>query len=457
MKRLLLLCAAISAIASAQDTTQLTLNDAMRIGRENSRTMRVSAARVDAARGKAGSAGATLLPSLKLEGSYRRLSDVPPFEVQLPILPHPIVVSPTILDNYTLRLSLQQPLFTGFKLRGNARAAEALAEASERDNVNDRDDLDLMIATAYWTLYQTQETRKFADENVTRLTTYLRDTENLMKAGMATRNDFLKIQLQLNTGRLMQIDALNDVQVATMNLNNVMSQPLDTAIRLVSVPGEKRDADSALTSGASLAGAGLTATALRERHDVQALESRVEASRAGLMAARGNWWPQLFLSANYYYSKPNARYLPALAEFKDSWDVGVTMQFDLWNWGQTGYESDQAQAAMVQNQTLLDQLKENVTLEVRRQLLAWRRAQEKVEVTRLGVDQAEENLRTFDDKFRSGAATSTDLLDANVSLLQARTNLTGALVEQELALARLRRAAGRPVEAFEDDRHDAVE
>lgn len=190
---------------------------------------------------------------------------------------------------------------------------------------------------------------------------------------------------------------------------------------------------------------------------MQALESRVEASRAGLMAARGNWWPQLFLSANYYYSKPNARYLPALAEFKDSWDVGVTMQFDLWNWGQTGYESDQAQAAMAQNQTLLDQLKENVTLEVRRQLLAWRRAQEKVEVTRLGVDQAEENLRTFDDKFRSGAATSTDLLDANVSLLQARTNLTGALVEQELALARLRRAAGRPVEAFEDDRHDAVE
>jgi outer membrane protein len=448
MKRLLLMCVAFSALASAQDATQLTLNEAIRIGRENSRTLRVSAAKVDAARGKAGSAGAALLPSLKFEGSYRRFSDVPPFEVQLPILPRPIVVSPTILDNYALRLSLQQPVFTGFKLRSNARAAEALAEASERDNVNDRDDLDVTIAAAYWTLYQTQETRKFADENVARLKTYLRDTENLMKAGMATRNDYLKIQLQLNNSRLMQIDAINDGQVAMMNLNNVMSRPLEAEVRLVSSPGEQRLTDSTLATMAASQDSGLTAIALRDRHDIQALESRVEASRAGVMAARGNWWPQIFLSANYYYSNPNSRYLPALAEFKDTWDLGVTLQFDLWNWGQTGYETDQAQAALVQNQTLLAQLKENISLDVKKQLLNWRRSEEKVEVTRLGVDQAEENLRTTDDKFKSGAATSTDLLDANVSLLQARTNLTGALVEQELAQARLRRAIGRPVEAY---------
>ena len=58
------------------------------------------------------------------------------------------------------------------------------------------------------------------------------------------------------------------------------------------------------------------------------------------------------------------------------------------------------------------------------------------------VSQAEENLRTIRDKFKGGLATSSDLLDAEVSTLQARTNLTGACVEHEVSRARLDRALG---------------
>jgi outer membrane protein TolC len=46
------------------------------------------------------------------------------------------------------------------------------------------------------------------------------------------------------------------------------------------------------------------------------------------------------------------------------------------------------------------------------------------------------------DKFRSGLATSSELLDANVALLQARTNLTGSLAEQEITAVRLQKALG---------------
>jgi outer membrane protein len=88
------------------------------------------------------------------------------------------------------------------------------------------------------------------------------------------------------------------------------------------------------------------------------------------------------------------------------------------------------------------QMKDNVSLEVQRYDLAVRRAAEKIEVASVAVDQAEENARTTSDKFKSGLATSLDLLDADVALLQARTNYTGALVEYELARARLNRAIG---------------
>lgn len=443
MKRLLSLLVAMTTLVAAQESSVLTLGDALRIGRQNSRILKISAAKVDAAEGRAGAANAALLPSLRFDGTYRRLSDVPPFSVQPPGFARPFVLSQTVLDNYTLRLSVQQPLFTGFKLISAIHAAEAFAEASALEQANDRDDLDLNITAAYWTLYQTLETKKVADENLSRLTTYLRDSENMMKAGLATKNDVLKIQVQLNNARLVQIDAANDVQVATMNLNNILSRPVESEIQLASTPGRLADDDTLLSGQKAETVPELVDRAFRVRPDVQAMGARVEASRAGVTAAQANWWPQLFLSANYYYSEPHVRYQPPQPVWNDSWDVGVTLQFDLWNWGLTSYETDQAKATFAQNQILLEQMKENVTLEVRRQTLALRRSREKVQVARIGVDQAEENLRSTGDKYRNGVATSTDLLDANLSLLQARTSFTGALVEQELAIARLNRAIGR--------------
>ena len=442
MKHLAILAALMAGVACAQTPDSLTLDDAVRIGLENSRTLKISAARVDAAEGRSGAAQTALLPSLRLEGSYRRLSDVPPFTIRPPGFPASFVVSPTVLDNYTSKATLQQPIFTGFRLSSNARAAERLAEASVLDHRNDEEDLIVAVTASYLTLYQALETRKLTDENVRRLTGFLKDSENLLKAGLATRNDYLKIQLQLNNALLQRIDATNDVDVAHMNLNFVMGRPLETRIVPVTMPASRVPPDSTLLTGPAEAPPSLVAGALTERADVRAMESRVQASDAGLAAARAGWWPQLFLTASYSYNNPNARYQPTLAQFKSTWDVGVTLQFDVWNWGETAYETDQARATLSQSEIQLEQAKESVALDVRRQYLAVRRAADKVRVAHDGVDQAEENLRTFTDKYRNGVATTTDILDADFALVQARTSLTAALVEQELAAVKMKRALG---------------
>jgi outer membrane protein TolC len=58
------------------------------------------------------------------------------------------------------------------------------------------------------------------------------------------------------------------------------------------------------------------------------------------------------------------------------------------------------------------------------------------------LGQAEEQSRTTEQRFKSGLATATDLLDAAVSLQQAKTTQSGARVECEIARARLTRALG---------------
>lgn len=437
----LVMMLAVAPFAYSQRVNVLTLPDAIAIGREHNRALKISRAKADAASAKASEATTNLLPSLKLSASYQRLSDVPPFAVTIPkTLPPPLggstfSIAPTVLNTYNARVSFQQPIFTGFKLESNSRAAHALAEASEFDWRNDEADLVLTITTAYWMLYQAVETRAFMDENVARLENVRRDTDNLLKAGLATRNDVLKVALQWNNAKLSQIDAANDVQLAMMNLNNIIGQPLDTQLELASKPMSPSYEDAGLKKNA-------LDRALTSRSDLQAMQARVEASKAVVSAAQGNWWPQVFLVGGYTYARPNPRYQPTLDAFKGTWDVGVQMQFDLWNWGATADQSDQAKAQLVQTEMLFEQLKENVSLDVKRQILAVERAREKVGIAALAIDQAEENQRTMNDKYKQGLATATDLLDANVALLQAKTNHSGALVEHEVAVARLRKAIG---------------
>ena len=425
-------------LALAQEGGGLTIDEAIALARENNRLMKIAAARVDAAAAKASEADAGLLPSLKFEGSYRRLSDVDPFRVSVPFFPAPITISPVVLDNYALRVGVQQPLFTGFRLRSNARGMERLAEAASADARNDRADLVVNVGGAYWGLYQAGELKKSADENVRRLEVFEKDAGALVQSGLATRNDLLRIQVQRSNAMLTQIDAANDLQLAAMNLNNILGRPLDQPVAVASVPARGADS-SATVAGSAAAGA---EGALENRPDLLAMRLRLEASRAAVTAAQGGWWPQIMLSANYYYSRPNPRFLPTLDAFKGTWDVGVGVQLDLWNWGITAAQAEQARAQMQQAEFTLSQMQDNALLDIRRQDLAVRRAMEKVGVARLAVSQAEENLRITTEKFKNGLSTTADLLDADLVLQSATTAYTGALVEAELAHVKRARALG---------------
>jgi outer membrane protein len=426
---------AFTNILVAQQRMELSLSDAIVLGEGSSKLLRISDAKVEAANAKTNESQSDLLPSLQVSGGYKRLSDVDPFEVKLPIFPSPIVISPTVLNNYSVTATLQQPLFTGFKLSSNARAAKFLADAAQQDNQNDRSNLVLTIVGAYWTLYQAIRTKEYMDENADRLETYLKDTQNLLKAGMATKNDLLKIQVQLSNANVNQIDAENDVRVAMMNLNNAMGQSLDNEYILVSVPDSLNTLDSVSSRT-------LIAKALQIRTDLQAERARVNASEENVTAAAGNFWPQIFLAGDYYYARPNPRYLPTRDEFLGTWDIGVSLQWNLWNWGATASQTEQARAVLTQNKNILAQMEDEIALEVRRESLTLFSAQKKVDVARSAIDQAEENMRSTRDKFRTGLATSADLLDASVALLQAKTNYTGALVSKELAKTRLSKAVG---------------
>lgn len=436
MKRLLMCVLLGAAAAAAQTGKPLTLEEALATARENSRLLGIVAARGEGERARADEAQASLYPGLRVTGGYQRISSGQ-FRLLSAPTPLPFTVGDVVEDNWTFRVGLRQPLFTGFSLSRVSEAADLQADASAFDRTMAEQDLALNVTAAYWTLYQARNVRRLTAENVARLESYVRDTERLVRAGLATRSDVLKVQLQLSNARIARIDADNDAQVAMMNLNTAMGLPPETELELSSVPGGPQEPGDAPPEA-------LVGRAQALRSDYLAATARASAAEAAVGAARGGWWPQLELTAGYNFNSPNQRYQPLIGEFKGNWDVGVLMAFDVWNWNATGHRVEQAEAAEKQARLQQAQLRDNIALEVRRAALSLRRSREKLAVSRLGVEQAREHLRVTADRYRSGLATSTELLDAEVALLQAETQHEGARVEDAMAAAVLERAVGGP-------------
>ncbi|MGA7721530.1 MAG: TolC family protein [Ignavibacteriaceae bacterium] len=436
MKKFILAVILVPVILYSQ-SRELTLKESLEIGLKNSKDLRISYSKLISASSQVTAATSQLLPQLGFSASYTRLSNIPPFEVSLPFFPQPIVVSPTILDSYTLKTSLQQPLFTGFRLTSLRDAAKSNYEAANSDYQKDLNETAFKIQNAFWNYYEAQLNDSVLQENLNQVKKHVDDTKNFLSNGQATQNDYLKLEVQYSSINLQKIVADNTLDIARMTFNQAINIPLEEPTRIKVEEPEIKVADYKIED--------LQNEAKDKRDELKSLEYRLEASTENVRAANSAWYPSVYLFGDYYDDKPNGRILPAVDQFKYGWDAGVTLSWTIWNWGYTSAQSNIAEQNKIQTETSLSQLKDAVEIEVYQNYLTIKRAYDKVNVAKLGVDQSEENYRMTKEMYNTQTASSTELIDSEAALLQAQTNYNNALVDYEIAKIRLEKSTGKKI------------
>jgi outer membrane protein TolC len=417
----------------AQEKLSLSIDQAIELGLKNSKMLHSSLMKVKSAESKVKEVSALRLPSLKLSARYTRLSKVDPFIITTPLGSFPI--APGIYDNYATQLSLTQSLFTGFRILGNINLNEELSNATNEEYNKDKSDLLFNIKNSYWNVFKAQQFKKVMDETVEQMKAHLQDAKNLEKAGLLTKNDVLKIEVQYSNILYQQIDAENAVKLSIVALNNTLGIPLETQTEITSTANLSEYQTDELSK--------LISAAIEKRPEVKAADSRIKASEAGVTLAQSSWYPQVSLYGNYYYSKPNQRILPSRNQFDATWDAGVMLNMNIWDWLTTKHQTDQAEAQLEQAKDGFGMIKDGITLEVTQNYLSVNQAKRKIDIAKLNVEQAEENLRVTSEKFKNGYSTSSELIDAETALISAKTNYTTSVVDFELAKAKLEKSIGK--------------
>lgn len=436
MKKLLTTLLLVFGVIIAQERT-LTLEESLQIGLQNSKQIKISKASLISSGAKITEVGSQMLPRLSFGASYTRLSDVKPFAVAVAFSPTPITIQETILDNYQLNLSLKQPLFTGFRLSSLKSAAEYNNKAVGFEHTNEINEEALRIHQAFWNYYKSQKVLQLVEENLKSLEKHLADTKNFLENGLVTKNDLLKLEVQYSNTELKRIDAKNAVELSRTAFNKAMGLPLNTRSQVV--------AEEPQTILITTKFDDLLVEAMQSREEIKSLEYKIKAGEETVDAAQAGWFPSIFLFGDYYYGRPNQRIMPLEDKFEDTWAVGVGLNWNILDWGETSAKTTQAEQRLIQTETTYQIIKENIELEVYKDYLTALSEFEKVTVSKKSVEQAEENYKITKDKYNQQLATSTDLIDAEVAMLNAKTNLTNALVDLELAKTNLEKSIGRPI------------
>ena len=187
----------------------------------------------------------------------------------------------------------------------------------------------------------------------------------------------------------------------------------------------------------------LTNEAVQNRIELKSLDYKLRSVSENIDAIKSFYYPSVYLYGNYYYQNPNLRIQPPVDVFNSTWDVGVNLTWDVWDWGTRSSQVKQTEQTYVQGKLNYEQLKENIELEVNQNFLNLNYLKERIEVSRTAVEQAKDNYRITKEKYNVQLATSTDIVDAETSLFQTETNYTTAIVDYRIALIKLYRSLGR--------------
>jgi outer membrane protein TolC len=417
----------------------LSLPQAVELAREHSPIVMESRANSESAWQASKEASLSRLPALDLrETGVRTDSPADVFGMQLmqERFSFPAFVAsdpnqPSPLDNFTSQVEATMPLFTGGRLSGGIRQAGHMAEAAQAMQEHTAAAVDLGVADAYLSALLADRFVELAERARDTTRRHVEKAQDFYNAGMIVESDLLQAQVQLSKMDENLIRARNGANLARAGLNRAMGIEQDRSFLLADPP---LPSDSLLGSyDASVE------QAMRSRKDILAVERKVAAAQAGIGRARGEYWPQIGVSARYSWNDDRL-----FGSHGESYMLTAMAQWQVWNWGQTRARVSRSrsdyQAAMESQRSY----REEVEFEIRQAAQGLEEARASHEVSQGAVRAAEKALTILEDRFNQGLTKMTDLLDAETMAHEARVQETQTRYDLQKAIRTLRFSIGLP-------------
>jgi outer membrane protein TolC len=340
-------------------------------------------------------------------------------------------------EQYSFVTSFSQPIFSGFSLLRQYDIAKLGLDRAKIKEQLKRQDIILDAKNAYFKLLQNQKLYDIAQKTVVQINAQKEVADNFYQVGMTPLNDLLQAQVELANAKQELIVARNNFDNAESDFNTLLRRPINTPVVLKDIldysPFEE-SLDYCL------------AEAEKNRFEIKVADMEVEIAKKELDLTKKDYYPSIDLQGNYFkygteweVNGGNGIYDP------EGWNIQAVAKWNFWEWGRTSYGVKEKHSRLSQAQLNKDEIIDNINLEVKNAYLRTQEAERAIKTVETAIEQAKENFRINQERYKEQISTQTDVLIAQTLLSRTMTNYYNALYAFKISKATLYRAIGREV------------
>ncbi|MGH7508885.1 MAG: TolC family protein [Gemmatimonadales bacterium] len=313
-----------------------------------------------------------------------------------------------------------------FSELSRTKAELASAEASELEQ---RFQAALETESSYYDVLVNQELFRVTAERAARAREGLSVARARVTSGAAVQTDSLQLVLELTRAQVDSLRQQNSLRTAQLELG----RQVGAAGPVNAVPS-----DSLPPAELPLALPEALRFALDQGPQYRAARANESSAAAALRAQRSDYLPTLSIGG--VHQRYDTQIFPGASNITS---VVFRLSYPLWNNGQREIEMTRARVNRDVARTLREDLERVIRRDVISSYDAYGTSSAAVKLALVGVTVGRQNYRMQELRYRAGASTILDLLDAQVNLAQAEADLVLARYEARLALARLEAVLGR--------------
>lgn len=333
-------------------------------------------------------------------------------------------------DNFSSGVSLSYNIFQGYRTKATYGASKDNYQANLYQNETFRQDLVLNIIQAYYRILQSEWILRSTEEYIKNSRLHLEYAIAKQKAGMATRTDILKSEVELSNAELEKIKASNTLLAAKGNLNQLLGLPSDHNIQLVD--------DLAIIDEIFIQPFdSLLNEALTLRTELKKYQSLIDAQKKYIQVAKSAYYPSLSANLDYNYAGPE---IPAMQR---NWWMGMSLSVPVFKGFSTKARVRQEEFAFKGLEKDFEQLKQQISQEIWNSWLAFKESFERIETSKKALESAKENLSLAEGEYKEGVASIIQLTDAQTTFVTVEQNYIQALADYKISHAELERTIGR--------------
>lgn len=462
MKRLFLFIICLQAVFTAAVAQQLTLDDCRRMAIEYNRNLRNAVVQHSAAEDNLQAYKTNRLPKFSLTGDYLYSGGKSTFTMPggyLPtFVPNPATgaLEPNIWainpdgaplfkeyaympdtkfdlkigSVYSAGLTARQPIYMGGKIQSSIQMAKIATTIARLNTKRAEAEVILNVDEAFFSYIKVEELVKSAGKYKDVLAEFHRQMENAHQSGMKSKNDLLKVQVQLNEAELKLRQAQNALRLARMNLCYHIGLPMGTESILLRDNFEEADVFSQQASDIS------------GRPEYGMWQQQIELKKQNVALVRSDFLPQVTAMASYSYTH-GVQLNNSNLFSKPSFMGGVSVNIPLFNWGEGRRKVSAARREVEMAANQFEDLSRQMELELMQAINEYDESILEVTLTQKSLAQAEGNRAESGNRYQVGMETLADYLEAQALWQKAQSDLIEARGRRRVAYTRYKRATGK--------------